>query len=357
MPGFVPSTPPGAETGSSFGDRFRYFWGRHRTLFWNLHSIWALFGGGAVIFLADERYGFVPWVILFLILTWVSTLLFCRAILPEKGSSNQAEPPALHEEVASYLTRVMYQGTLFFLLPFYWYSTVIGSLNLSFSILLAGLAIVSCIDLIFDRWLRTYPWFGLVYFSTVTFAAINLLLPLLFPIGPAVATPLAGLVAVASAIPLAIRGSQTGRSNKLWFALLVGWFLLLVVAFPRLVPPVPLRLERATFTSDIDRETLVAADRLTLNVKSAELRGAIYVLAEVFAPSALPASVSLEWNRDGEEIRTSREIEITAHALGFRIWDGYHSASGKIPPGEYEVTFRTDGQRCFGVAQILVSAD
>jgi hypothetical protein len=92
-------------------------------------------------------------------------------------------------------------------------------------------------------------------------------------------------------------------------------------------------------------------------VKSAELRGAIYVLVEVFAPSALPTSVSLEWNRDGEVIRTSREIEITAHALGFRIWDGYHSASGEIPPGKYEVIFRTGGQRCFGVAQILVSAD
>lgn len=60
--------------------RFRRFWQKHRTLFWTLHSVWALATGVGVIVLARERYGFVPWVLLFLGLTWLSTLYFGRKL-------------------------------------------------------------------------------------------------------------------------------------------------------------------------------------------------------------------------------------------------------------------------------------
>ena len=356
----IPSASKSLPTGSpdsSLVDRVRRFWIRHRTLFWSLHSIWALAVGGGVIYLAQEQYGFVPWVVLFLILTWVSTLLFSRAIVDDNGSSDKAGQTGLHREVGSYLTRVMYQQTLFFMLPFYWYSTVVRSPNVVFSALLVGLAALACVDLVFDRWLRTRPLFGMVYFATVTFAAINLMLPILFPIDPAFGTPLAALVAVGSAIPLALRGSLTGRFDRLWVGLLAAFFLGLVIGIPRLVPPVPLRLKNAIFTSDIDRATLVPSDSLQSNVTSGQLRGAIFIVVEVFAPSRLPINVSLQWKRDGEEIRTSREIEIVAHDLGFRIWDAYRSGTDEIPPGRYEVVFRLAGDRVFGVAEVNVTAE
>ena len=356
----IPSASQGPPTGiptPSVGARVRRFWVRHRTLFWTLHSIWALVVGAGVIFLAQEQYGFVPWVVLFLILTWASTLFFSRAIVDNDGSIDKAGEHGLHRELASYLTRVMYQQTLFFMLPFYWYSTVVRSPNVVFSALLAGLALLACVDLVFDRWLRTRPLFGLVYFATVTFAAINLMLPILFPIDPTFGTPVAALIAVGGAVPLALRGSLTGRFDRIWIGLLGACFLGLVIGLPRLVPPVPLRVQNATFASDIDRATLVPAESLESSVISRRLRGTIFVLVEVFAPSKLPINVRLQWKRDGEEIRTSREIEIVAHDLGFRIWDGFRSGSGEIPPGKYEVVFRTTGNRVFGVAEVNVTAD
>jgi len=349
--------PPKGNPDALAGDRFHRYWLRHRTLFWTLHSIWALAAGGVVIFLANERYGFVPWVILFLILTWASTFLFSRTIAGVNGSSDKAEPPRLHRHVASYLTRVMYQETLFFILPFYWYSMVARSPNIVFFALLAGLAVLSCVDLVFDRWLQTRPLFGLVYFATVTFSAINLMLPILLPVDPAFGTPLAALAAVGSAIPLAVRGSMTRRSDRIWVGLLAALLLVLAVGLPRLVPPVPLRLKTATFSSDISRATMGPADSLRLKVRSGQLRGAIFIFAEVFAPSSLPTSVSIEWKRDGRRVRTSREIGITAHKQGFRIWDGYRSETGRVPPGKYAVVFRTAGNRVFGVAEINVSAE
>lgn len=126
------------------------------------------------------------------------------------------------------------------------------------------------------------------------------------------------------------------------------------VGLPGLIPPVPLRMEAATFSSGIDSKTLALADTLSANVSVTELGGSIFVLAEVFAPSALPAHVRIEWRREGEIFRLSREVGIMAHAGGFRIWDAYHAPSGSIAPGRYRVVLRTSGRRVFGVATLTV---
>src|SRR5258707_10278594 len=107
-------------------------------LFRALHSAWALISGIAVLVLAHNRYGFLRWVVLFLALTWGSTLAFSYL-----GGIARA--------LVSYLTRVMYQETLFFLLPFYFYSTTFWSWNVPYLAVLASLAVLSCFDLIVDR--------------------------------------------------------------------------------------------------------------------------------------------------------------------------------------------------------------
>lgn len=53
---------PEAEGSGSFTRRFTSFWHRHRSLFWTVHSLWALATGVFVVYLARERYAFVPWV-------------------------------------------------------------------------------------------------------------------------------------------------------------------------------------------------------------------------------------------------------------------------------------------------------
>ena len=227
-----------------------------------LHSAWALVVGMGVVIYAHERYHLVLWVVLFLLLTWASTLFFGRGAATAHENATGEAPPTLAHEVTSYLTRIMYQETLFFLLPFYAYSTVIGSPNVVFMILLGALAFFSCIDLLFDRLLRTRPLFSLSFFALVSFAALNLLLPLLFQLPPRLATPIAALLAVGGAIPLAVRtvpGERRPTGGLVLAALvLVG----MAVGVPALVPPVPLRLERATFATDIDRDSLTLTDTL-----------------------------------------------------------------------------------------------
>ncbi len=326
--------------------RIGAFWGRNRSLFWMIHSVWALATGVVVLLLARERYAFVPWIVLFLGLTWLSTLFFGK-------SAGSEWKPTLGGEVSSYLTRSLYQETLFFLLPFYAYSTVIRSPNLWFLVLLGGIAILSCLDLLFDRWLRTSPIFGLLFFATVAFAAINLMLPIMFSLPPRFATPVAALLAVGSAIPLALQGERRSGWQRFGLVGASGAILVIAVAFPALIPPVPLRLQEAAFASGIERASLTPANVLESGDSAGRLgEGRIVMVARVFAPAALPTRVQFDWRKDGVTVRTSREVEITAHDGGFRVWDALTSEVAPLGPGEYDVVLRTAAGRWFGRARL-----
>ena len=65
--------------------------------------------------------------------------------------------------------------------------------------------------------------------------------------------------------------------------------------------------------------------------------------------------VNLRWELDGEAIRETRTIEITAHSGGFRIWDAWRPESGRIEPGHYHVILETPARRVFGTATIVVN--
>jgi hypothetical protein len=354
-----PLSPPEPGAGSP-GARSRPYWGfwrRHRTLFWTLHSGWALLTGIGVLLLARERYGFVPWVVAFLALTWALTLyLGSRATRAGPEEEFGAGLPGVAEEVTSYLTRGLYQETLFFLLPFYGYSTVVRSPNVLFIALLSGLALFACLDLVFDRWLRTRPVFALVFFATVAYAATNLVLPMLVGLAPSVATVVAACIAVASAVPLAMHGSEHRPGERIRLVLGAAVILGVAIGLPGLVPPVPLRLEEAAFATGIERETLELTGALPRQADASEVQGLLVVRARVFAPSAVPTQVWLDWKRDGQTFRTSREIEITAHDVGFRVWDSWRPEDGTVPPGRYEVVLRTPGRRIFGIVDLRLVA-
>ncbi len=263
--------------------------------------------------------------------------------------------PGLVSEVASYLTRILYQETLFFLLPFYAYSTVVRSPNVLFLGLLGGLAVLSCVDLLFDRWLRTRPLFALAFFAIVAFAALNLLLPLIARVPPQVAAPSAALLSIGSAAVLALRTVGAGRRPRVLLAGAALVMLAVVLGLPQIIPPVPLRLERARFAAGIDRSTLALRHPLSGHASPAEVGRDLCVLFDVFAPTAVPATVQLEWQRDGALLRLSRDVAITAHAGGFRVWDAWHPPAGAVPPGRYRVVLETSGRRVFGVARTSIA--
>ncbi|MBM4382503.1 MAG: hypothetical protein FJ091_03945 [Deltaproteobacteria bacterium] len=286
--------PSGSRRWYSLRTRARALRERHARAFWIAHSLWALAQGALVGVLAEERPDFAAWVLGLLALTWLSTLFFCRSALVN------ARPESLRVGAASYATRVLYQQTLFFLLPFYVRSTTPASPNLAFTLALAALAVLACLDLTFDRLLRRSAAFAATFFFAVAYAALQLLLPLALRVPYSFAQPLALGLALLAALATVGLPRGTERTARLLGALPAGALALLLLAAPLLVPPAPLRLAALAFEPG------------ALGVRA---------IARVAAPVSVPVDVTLRWERGAELLRTTREIEITAHRGGFRVWD------------------------------------
>jgi hypothetical protein len=266
----------------------------HARVFWIAHSLWALAQGATVAVLAEERPDFAAWVLGLLGFVWLSTLFFCRSALVA------LRPGSLRVGVASYATRVIYQQTLFFLLPFYARSTTPASPNLAFTLALIALAVLACLDLSFDRWLRRSAAFAATFFFAVAYAALQLLLPLVLRVPFELAQPLALTLALVAAVASVGLPRGLSREARLVGALPIALLAALLGLAPRLVPPAPLRISAFGF------EERLASVRAT---------------ARVSAPVPVPVEVTVRWEQGADLLRTSRDVSITAHGAGFRVWD------------------------------------
>ncbi len=286
---------------------------RHRRTFWILHSIWALTNGALVVALAEQAGRFWALVLGALALTWGSTLFFCW---------RRSAAPSLRSGLVSYATRVLYQETLFFLLPFYVRSSTLGSVNVAFTLALIGLAVLACLDLAFDRWLRGSAAFAASFSFLVSFSALQLLLPLVARVPYARAAPLALVLAFAGTLVLLGASRALGWRRRALGALPSAAVALLLLAAPRLVPPAPLQLRTLT----LERGALMRAE------------------ARVVAPVPVPVEVSVRWTRAGELLRESRIVHVTAHGAGFRVWD-----EAAVPgPGALRVELLTESGQLIG---------
>lgn len=329
---------------------------RYTRLFWTLHSAWALVSGGIVLVLAHNRYGFLPWVVLFLALTWASTLFFSRFAV---GS----ESPRLRlaHGFVSYLTRVMYQETLFFLLPFYFYSTTFPSWNCAYVLVLAGLALMSCFDMLFDHLLRTNRWFALGFFAVVTYSALQFFLPLVLHVQIHNGAYLAAGVSFFASLPLAYSSAELKQRARraMIFVALVAIVVFLKVG-RALIPPVPLRLMALSFAPGIDPRTLeldgefpegkpVMAGRLAA--------GRLVVRATIFSPGRLPIKIQIRLLGDGSLVRESRTLDLVAHRRGFRVWTAFRGDVHGFAPGVYRAEVWTGEGQLVGREELRLVPD
>jgi hypothetical protein len=324
---------------------------RYSRRLWTVHSIWALFTGSVVLVLSHNRYGFLPWVVLFLALTWATTLFLSRFAIV--GGSRRAR---LAQGVVSYITRVMYQETLFFLLPFYFYSTTFLSWNSFYVIGLAALAVLSCFDLVFDRLLRESRAFSLAFFGIVTYSALQFFLPLVFHVRIHNGAYLAAGVSFFAALPLAFSARDL-RQGKRWTAVLLALAVIIgVLKVARVVvPPVPLRLWDMHFGPNLDSRTMKMSTEFPAVIHQSDLAGGrLFVRVVVFSPGRLPVTVQLQFFRDGRRLRTSRTLDLMAHDRGFRVWDALRPGPAGFVPGKYEVQVWTGEGQLVGRGSVRV---
>jgi Family of unknown function (DUF5924) len=326
------------------------FLSRHQATLWWLHSFWALGCGVAVMWIGTRHFAFVRVAVLYVAVIWLVSL-FSPWLLARPAFSERAHWLRLG---VNYVSRNFYQQVLFFVLPIYYASATPGSVNMIFVALVAISALVSTLDLVYDRHLSTNRDLVAAFFALNLFACLTAAVPIVWHVGPSLALRVsAGLSFVGFAS--FYLGRRIGDHPRPWIGMLTVVLLLaLVITYgQRLIPPVPMRLSSAAFGDQVERQTLHMSARF--DHVPAGWSGTLDAVTAINAPMGLTESVRHRWQIDGATVRTTNAHPVNGgRREGFRLWTALPIE--RAPAGaRISVDVETDAGQLIGHATIRVA--
>jgi hypothetical protein len=229
-------------------ERLRAFLRAHGRKLWWLHSAYALGLGITVVAFAQKGFDHARWLAVSIGAAWLLVILFFRIF---GSGSQQAEVHATGKHrlpffAMTYALKNLYQGMLFFLLPFYWKATTFWTPNSWFVVLIGACALLSTIDIVFDRVLFRFRALASIFHGLALFGCLNLVVPALFP-----DTRTLYSLLVAAAITVVgfwtIHVSIATLRDRRWMALFfVSAAAALGIAYAgrTAIPPVPMYVSR-----------------------------------------------------------------------------------------------------------------
>ena len=219
---------------------------KHHQKLWWLHSAYALALGAFVATFAAKGLAHVRWLLLFVLVAWFIIVAVFRLAGSGREQSLTTPRQKLHFLIMTYVLKNLYQGMLFFLLPFYWKSTTAGTTTMWFLVLLIGCTLLATLDVVFDRVLMRWRLLASLYYGMALFACLNLAVPALLGLPAAYSLALAGAGATIGFWTLHFGLRQLRRGPV---ALVFAFTVLLSVgalqAARHAIPPVPLTLVHA----------------------------------------------------------------------------------------------------------------
>jgi hypothetical protein len=288
--------------------RARRFLREHGHRLWWLHSAYALALGAGVVAFARQGFDHARWLAVSLVLAWLLVVLLFR--LFGSGDVRAFETPEgkirLRFYVMTYALKNLYQGMLFFLLPFYWKSATLDAANVWFVGMLAVCAVVSTLDIVFDRVLMRRRWLASIFHGTTLFACLNLVIPALFPDTRTLWSLLAAAaVAVISFWTLHVTARQLKKKITIGlFALSLALGVGLVYAIRAAVPPVPMYVSSAGVgPKQLDD------GRLAMEVKALHpsVIQELIAVTDVVVPGGKGDRLRHVWRHSGAEVHRTTE--------------------------------------------------
>lgn len=288
----------------------------HETQLWWLHSLWALAFGIGVMWLGSRNFAYLRIALIHVSFIWVTSMALPYIV----RSGSVSKVWRLRAQlVINYFAKNFYQQLLFFILPIYWLSTTPGSSNVVFVLLIAVAALLSTMDIVYDRHIAMRRVLTALFFAFSVFAGAAAALPILWQIDTMNALWLAALVAAGGATTLLVSERRIDW-QRTWFAgglIVLGLFVAVEYGRP-LIPPAPLRLQRAAFGTQIINHEVTQPVTST----PTDARSQLYVLTVIYAPQRLHERVRHVWYQDGHAIKHSRyyEVDPDGGARGYRLW-------------------------------------
>ncbi len=306
------SEPPpgiGGDGAAPRPSRFGRFLAEHGRKLWWLHSAYALAIGAGVVAFARTGFQHARWLAVSLGMAWLLMALLFR--LFGSGGAQRVFDAADTKRrnrfyVMTYALKNLYQGMLFFLLPFYWKSTTIGAANGWFVVLLATCAVLSTLDVVFDRVLMRWRSLASLFHGIALFACLNLVIPALFPDTRTLWSLLAAAgMAVVSFWTLHVTTRQLKkRLYVAAFVLSLGAGMGVAYAARAAIPPVPMYISSAAVGPKQLPDGRLAMEVKTLHPSVIQ---ELIAVTDVVVPGGKGDRLRHVWRLEGREVHRSSE--------------------------------------------------
>lgn len=339
----------------------REFLRTHGRKLWWLHSAYALTLGIGVVVFAREGFAHARWLAVSLGLAWLLVVLLFRVTRYTDDSSGAFGGPDRKVRarfyVMTYALKNLYQGMLFFLLPFYWNSSTFDALNCWFVLVLAICAVVSTLDLVFDRVLMRRRWLASIFHGITLFGCLNLVTPALFPDTRTLWSLLAATAfAVVSFWTLHVTARQLKKKIYIpVFALSLAAGVGLAYVGRAAIPPVPMYVASAAVGPK-----QLADGRLAMSVKTLHpsVIQELIAVTDVVVPGGKGDRLRHVWRHNGREIHRSSEdtsrIEGPKGRVRLRSMLSDRDLSGDLV-GNWSVDVETEDGQLVGRAEFDVA--
>jgi hypothetical protein len=287
----------------------------HGRKLWWLHSTYALALGISVVIVANKGFDHARWLAISLSIAWLLVMLFFRFFGSGKAQVNidiASRGSKVRFYVMTYFLKNLYQGMLFFLLPYYWKATTFDAANVWFVFLLGVCAVLSTLDIVFDRYVMRFRGLASGFHGIILFGCLNLVIPALLPQTRTLYSLLAAAgITVIGTFTLHLRVAFFKKKlNIAIFAASVALGVGLAYVARVAIPPVPMYLSNAA----VGPKTLPDG-RLAMEVKvlHASVIQELLAVTDVVVPGGRGDRLHHVWRRDGEQILRLTEEETTDH--------------------------------------------
>ncbi len=313
-PGMQPSAgqPPAGEPAPPPRRGVRAFFARYGRMLWWLHSFYALGLGIFVILFAQEGFAHARWLSVTLATAWVVVILVFRVFGSGSDRTFDGRTAKLRFYVMTYVLKNLYQGMLFFLLPFYWRTATLDAPNQWFVVVLGVCAFLSTLDVVFDQVLMRWKVAASLFYFITLFACLNLVIPALLPNSRSLVTMTAAAAISALAFWM-MHVPLRHLARPLVVLVLVVWTMgaVLGVYFGRVgVPPVAMYVSYGAVGPQLLDDGRLAVEASTLHRSLVE---ELHAVTDVVVPGGKGDRLVHVWSHEGQVVHRATEVDPRAH--------------------------------------------
>ena len=294
---------------SSPKERVRAFLKKHHRTLWWAHSIYALGLGISVIMFAQKGFDHARLLCWSLAGAWLLVIVAFRLFgdKERQGTSEMLGKKKLGFFAMTYALKNLYQGMLFFLVPFYWKAATFDSINAIVPVAIIICAVLSTLDLFFDRVLMRFRILAGLFNAVALFGCMTIVIPALLPSTRSVVSLMvAAPIALLSLATLFVQRSMWKKPLPAAL-LLVGMVGSSAAAYAgrRAIPPAPMYVAHAALGTSVREDGLLTME---VNNISAKELPKLLAVTDVDLPGGKGDALVHVWRRQGAEVFRSSEV-------------------------------------------------